>query len=224
MNIAIIIQARVDSKRFPEKVLKIISGKPMLWHVIERCKKVGIPIIVSTSKRSIDNPVVEIAKKSEVFYFRGSTKNVLERFYQTSKKFNLDYIIRVTADNPLVDPKLGKKIKVILQKNNFDYVGIDKNFPIGIGLEGISFKALKITMKKSTSYFEQGHVTPFIKNPKNKFNIKIIKCKQKLDHFNFSVDTPNDLKFIKSVYSNLYTKKFISIEDAITLIKKSKIT
>ena len=39
-------------------------------------------------------------------FFQGSTKNVLDRFYQSSKKYDSDYIVRVTSDCPLIDAEL----------------------------------------------------------------------------------------------------------------------
>ena len=58
MNFGIIIQARTDSNRFPTKVLQKIHEKPLLWHVIERCKLLNILIIVATTKRKIDDPII----------------------------------------------------------------------------------------------------------------------------------------------------------------------
>ena len=49
----VIIQARTDSTRFPKKVLEPIEGKPLLWHVIQRCKGINERVIVSTIGQSI---------------------------------------------------------------------------------------------------------------------------------------------------------------------------
>ena len=95
MKKAIIIQVRMDSKRFHQKALRPIVGKPLLWHVIERSKRINIPIIVATTNRTIDDSIVEVTENCAVDCFRGSSEDVLDRYYQAAKKYSLDQIFRV---------------------------------------------------------------------------------------------------------------------------------
>ena len=140
-KIVIFIQARTDSKRFPCKVLAPICGKPLLWHVIERAKKIEHnEIVILTTKREIDDRIVEIAKKCGVSYFRGTKDNVLDRFYKAALRFKANVIIRITADCPLIDPKICNKVIKKFFKGNFDYVTTDeKTFPKGTDTECFNF-------------------------------------------------------------------------------------
>ena len=115
MKIGIIIQARTDSNRLPKKVLKIINHQSILSQVINQCKKMNLDIIVATTKRKKDDPIIEIAKKMKVKFFRGSKDDVLDRYYQTAKKFNLDKIIKIISDCPFIDPKESMKVVKILK-------------------------------------------------------------------------------------------------------------
>ena len=56
-NIGILVFARSNSKRLPNKVLKKILNKSLLEIVLIRVKKVSgkIPIIVNTSQRKSDD-------------------------------------------------------------------------------------------------------------------------------------------------------------------------
>jgi spore coat polysaccharide biosynthesis protein SpsF len=122
MEKAAIIQVRMDSSRFPGKAIKLISGKPLLWHVIERSKKIGIPVIVATTNRKIDDPIIDVTESCNVDIFRGSFEDVLDRYFQAAKKFQVKKIFRISADTPLIDSRFCKKIVEALDKNDVDYV------------------------------------------------------------------------------------------------------
>ena len=224
-KVVVMIQARTDSSRFPKKVLSIIEGKPMLWHVINRIKKMKCDeIVVVTTKRRKDDEIATISKKSKVKCYRGKTNNVLDRFYQASLKFKAEIIIRITADCPLIDPIQSKKVLNVFSKGDFDYVSNDsKTIPNGLDTECFSFLALKEAWKKSKLKSEKEHVTPYIwKNPK-KFKIFTVhnKDRKKREHMRWSVDYKNDLEFVEEVYSKLYHKKEVfSMNDILNLLKK----
>lgn len=216
MESAVIIQARTDSSRFPQKVLKKLNSKPVLWHVIERSKEIGIPVIVSTTNRPIDHSILDIAKTCNVETFCGSTDDVLDRFYQTAVKFSLKNIIRVTADNPLIDPNIGKEILKIIDSSDVDYAVIDKNFPIGLGMEGFNFETLEKTWKLATNQDEREHVTKYMQNS-SLFNVKTIHSPKKYSHYRFTIDTLEDFHFMQKLFSTFsdntkyYTNELVQI-------------
>ena len=221
----ILIQARTDSSRLPRKVLALIEGKPMLWHVINRIKKMKCgQLVVVTTKRKMDDEIETIAKKTKVKCFRGEKNNVLDRFYQASLKFKADVIIRITADCPLIDPNESQKVLNTFLKGDYDYVSNDsETIPNGLDTECFSFHALKKVWKEAKLKSEKEHVTSHIlKNPK-KFKIIMIhnKDKKKRNHLRWSVDYQKDLDFVRKIYSKLYTKrKLFTINDIFNLLKK----
>jgi len=222
MNISIIIQARCNSGRFPNKILKKLNSKSILWHVIERCKIMNLPIIVSTTNQSIDDPIIKIAKECEVNFFRGSTNDVLDRFYQTAKKFSLDFIIRITADCPLIDPIESGKVIDSLKTGNYDYVALDDTtYPDGLDTEGFSFKSLEKSWNKSKLSSEREHVTPYIKDAKNGFKLYLIKFHKNYSKYRLTVDYPDDFQLIQNIYSKLYHGNIFFIDEIINIIKKN---
>ena len=112
METAIILQARLGSKRFPGKVLKKINGKTILEYTIERLKKTKLSrnIIVATTKREEDQKIIKVAKKTNCHTFRGSTNNVLNRYYKAAVYYKVKNIVRVCSDCPLIDPKIINKV------------------------------------------------------------------------------------------------------------------
>ena len=91
MKTIAIIQARMGSKRLPGKVLEQIEKKPMLYHIVDRVKRVSQieDIVIATSNEKTDEPIVDFCVSNSIKYFAGSENNVLDRFYQAANKYNI---------------------------------------------------------------------------------------------------------------------------------------
>ena len=139
-----IIQKR--SKR-SNKVLLKLGKKTILEHVIERVKKVNFTkkIIIATTIKKKDEKIAQLAKINNCFFFKGSEKNVLQRYYECSKKFKLNTIIRICSDSPFIDPKIIDKAYKIFSKKKYDYVSniVKPSYPAGMSVEIFNFKSLK---------------------------------------------------------------------------------
>lgn len=202
-----IIQARMNSKRLPGKVMKIINNKPMIYWVITNIKKVKLydGIILALPKNSNKDKIIyNYVKKnfSNMLFYFGSEKNVLDRYYKAAQKFKAKIISRVTADDPLKDPKIISESLKFFLKSKLDYYSntIDQSFPIGLDIEHFNFKTLKKIKFKAKSYYDKEHVTTYIKSNPEMFNFKNFYYKINLSNFRFTVDTKKDLKNIKKIF------------------------
>src|SRR5690554_2963193 len=117
---AVIVQARMSSSRFPGKSLELIGDKPLLYYVVKRLEITGLPVIVATSSDTSDDVLADYLQGQNINVFRGSLLNVLNRYIATAETFEIEEIIRVTADNPLVDIVYLKKALSLFEK--FEYV------------------------------------------------------------------------------------------------------
>ena len=168
----IMIQARLGSNRLPKKTIAKIQDKPVIWHVINRVKKIKNvkQIVLITTTGDSDKILLDVAKQQNIFGFTGSENDVLKRHYDCAVKFNADPIIRITGDCPLIDPKLSSDILQFYLDNDFDYVSntINPTFPDGLDTEIFSFSALEKAHLQSKLPSEREHVTTyFTKNIKN---------------------------------------------------------
>ncbi|MBI2045172.1 glycosyltransferase family protein [Candidatus Pacearchaeota archaeon] len=225
--IAAIIQCRLGSTRLPNKIFMKIEGKTILDHLIERVKKSKYieRIIIATTTKKIDDRVVEFSRKNSFDYYRGSESDVLDRFYQTAKKFNVDTIVRVTPDNPMIDPKvMDFVIKKFLEYKYLDYasnVYPTQTFPNGLDTEVFSFKALKYLWGKTKDRVDREHVTFYIKNHPTEFKTYCIKSKVNLSSIKVSVDRNKDLIFVKKIFKELYKNgEIFYLEDITKLLRK----
>jgi len=223
-KVGIFIQARTNSKRFPKKVLAKIENKPMIFHVINRIKKIkNVEIFLLTTNGHEDDILEKIAEKNKVGVFRGSKNDVLRRYYECGLKNKIDIIIRITGDCPLIDPKIILKMLNIFNNNKLDYVTnrLPPTFPDGLDVEIFSFNTLKKVHEKSKLRSEREHVTPFI--TKNSKSFKIFNFKNSIDYSNlrWTVDEKNDLKLIRKIYKKLNHKKQFYMEDVLKIVKNN---
>jgi spore coat polysaccharide biosynthesis protein SpsF len=221
----IIIQARTGSSRLPGKVLSKIQSKSMIWHVINRVKKVKNvdQIILATSTNFTDKPLVKIAEKENILVFTGSTNDVLDRYYQASLEFNADPIIRITGDCPLIDPKLITKMLDFFQHEKYDFISnsINPTYPDGLDVSIFSFNALKVSWKKANLQSEREHVVPYITKNKKLFKIFSYENSENLSNYRWTVDEKNDLTFVRKIYHLMKPKTIFYSNDILKIIKQN---
>jgi spore coat polysaccharide biosynthesis protein SpsF (cytidylyltransferase family) len=212
----LITQARTGSSRLPGKVLKEINGKSLLQIHLERlkkCKQVS-KIIVATTIEKEDTIIYNNALEWGFEASRGSESDVLDRFYQALKNEKAHWIVRVTSDCPLLDPKLVDDIISFAYKNDYDYVsnGLIEMFPDGQDVEVFKFSALEKAWKNSKLNSEREHVTPYIRNNadgkgENMFTTINYHCKNDYSHIRMTVDEPRDFDLMNYLIQNLGTNR-----------------
>ena len=222
--IGCIIQARMGSTRLPNKIMKVIDGmNPSLLYTINQLKNTSNieKIVVATTSLEEDDVVEEFCSKNNIDVYRGSSENVLDRFYNCSKKFDFKIIVRITADCPLIDPKIVDSFIESFIEENYDYVHnfIPRTFPDGIDIEVFSFTSLKIAWKNAVLPSEKEHVTPYFRNNHDKFKIKNIVNDEDLSNYRITLDYEEDLRLLREIISRIKHRP-IFLRDVISLLKK----
>ena len=224
MVVGCIVQARMGSTRLPGKVLMNADEKtPILYHVItqlQNCKFLD-KIVIATTELKEDDKIEEFADSMSIDCFRGSSNDVLERYYRCAQKFSLSIIVRITADNPLIDPTLVDDVINIFNSNSFDYVSNAhiRSFPHGTETEVFSFNALEKAWKNAKTNYEKEHVTPYLYNNPDKFNIFNVIYKENISYLRWTVDNVDDLKLVQIILSKI-KKRPILMNDIIELFSK----
>ena len=222
--IGCIIQARMGSSRLPKKVMKKIDNDlTVLDYVIEQIKssKNIEKIIVATTILEEDNIISDYLYSHKYEVFRGSSDDVLDRFYQCAKKFSIDTIVRITADNPLIDPKIIDIAVEEYKNGKYDLVTntLKRTFPFGTEVEVFSFRILEKAWQNAKKPSEREHVTPFIRDPQNKFFLSNITHQKNLSHLRYTIDEIDDLKLVKEIIKNISTRPIL-IQNIIKLYKQ----
>jgi|TARA_Y100000294_G_scaffold121085_1_gene112486 spore coat polysaccharide biosynthesis protein SpsF len=222
-QLALIIQARMRSTRFPNKVISDLSGAPLIERILQRVKKVKKigKIIIATTKRKDDDILVEIAESNKVEVFRGSENDLVDRYYQAIKGKNITHILRLPADNPLPDPSEYNRLINYHLKTDNDFSSNICNFmkngyPDGFGVEIFTVDSLKKIWRNEKRKKFREHIAlnyyDYKKDKKNlKFNFKIgtVKCPKKISRpkLVFDVNYYKDYLFIRQIYEYFLPKK-----------------
>ena len=201
INILAIVQARANSKRLPNKVLKKINGKSIIEILLNRLSqsKTIDKIVLSTGKDRVNDELENLVENLGFDVFRGSNNDVLSRFYYTALKYNAKSIVRITGDCPLTDYTIVDSLINYFKSNNIEYASNTNppTFPDGLDVEAFSFSALKEAFHYSDGQ-EREHVTPYmVKNHKlKKYNL-INNADLSLERW--TVDYQEDFILIKNI-------------------------
>jgi glutamate-1-semialdehyde aminotransferase/spore coat polysaccharide biosynthesis protein SpsF (cytidylyltransferase family) len=185
------------------KILKKIKNKAIIEILLKRLQKSKEldKIIIACTKNPNDQKIIKFCKKNKIKYYAGSENNVLNRFFNAAKKYNISNIVRITSDCPLVDGKLVDELIIQYKQKNCDYASnvIDPSFPDGLDVEVFSYNALKERNNKSVDKNEQEHVTTNLKINKKfkKFNLKL---KKNFSKIRITLDNNYDLYIINKVF------------------------
>lgn len=226
MKTIAIIQARISSTRLPGKVLMPLAGISVLEHVIARVRrseKVS-DVIVATSTKKNDLRIAEFCEKFNVKVFCGSEEDVLDRFYQASRLSDPAHIVRITADCPMIDPKI---IDIIVDrhlKGGLDYTSntIRPTYPDGEDAEVFKMSVLDNAWKNAKLPSEREHVTPYIRNNPQVFKLFNVEYKTDLSGKRWTLDEKSDYEFLKEVFAGLYPRDpFFGMEDVLRFLEKN---
>lgn len=224
MHVSAFIQARMGSTRLPGKVLKPVLDHPLLYYVIERLKLSNEVdnIIVVTTTQTADDAIASFCQSSHIACFRGAEEDVLSRFYHAAVDYPTDLIVRITADCPLIDPKIIDQM--LREYSQCDYCSntIHRTFPRGFDVEIFSFNALQQAFQHAASASEREHVTPYIYTHPDMFRVKNFSNVdgKDLSHYRLTVDTPEDFALIQLILECFPNNVDFSLQDVIKLLKK----
>lgn len=223
MRVGYLITARLKSTRLPRKLLREIKGKPVISHMIDRLKlaKHVDQIIICTSSKPQDAPLMDIAEENGVSCFCGDPDDVIARLYSASALHGLDYILNITGDCPFVDPIYADKVVEEFVRTDADLIRVF-DLPHGAFSYGISPASLKkvIEIKENTDtevwgrYFTDTDLFTVVDmEVENDFHRK--------PHLRMTLDYPEDLAFFEAVFDYLYVPGAVfSLDDILQLLEK----
>jgi len=195
----------MNSTRLPKKAIADLGGRPTIQYLIERLKKSteADEIILCTTEFEEDNILCEIAEKSGIKYFRGSSEDKLLRWHGACQKYNVEFFVNVDGDDLFFDVGLAD---LCLKQGKESSTPID--FIDGRGLYndvyGISYSSLDVVCKtkkdKDTEF-----IRPHFINPPDRFStqkIKDVPEKYKKQNIRMTLDYEEDLLFFRNVVNH----------------------
>jgi spore coat polysaccharide biosynthesis protein SpsF len=204
---AVIVQARMQSSRLPNKVMLKLANHTVLQHVLDRCASIsGVDLVCCATTDGTDTDIVAAeAKRCNAEVFRGSQEDVLDRYYQSAKMVGADIILRVTSDCPLIDPHVCSSVLNLLKEKSLDYAcnNMSQEWPHGLDCEAFTFSQLEQAAQQAIDPFEREHVTPWIRNNQNIKKASLPGPKGKFVKQRWTLDFPEDYEFLQAIFSYL---------------------
>ncbi len=224
LNAAIVVQARMGSSRLPGKTLKTLAGRRMLRHVVNRLAAAPVagPLVVATSNHPGDDFIASWCEAAEVDCFRGSEDDVLDRFRRAAEPLDVDYIVRATADNPLVwEGAVGHLGRIIIEQR-CQYVSYTHHMPLGLALEVFTKETLLRAAAEATEPHHREHVTAYIYDNRDRFDCLWISPPKELEGgFRLTIDTEEDFELMRQIYDRLYVPgEVLPTAEAVALLRR----
>lgn len=238
-KVVAIIQGRMSSSRLPGKILADISGQPMLSRVMIRTSRAKTldQIIFATTTDASDDPVAEYCDLAGLDYTRGSLFDVLDRYYQTALHAKADVVVRITADCPVIDSELIDNVVNTLLEDEYDFVcnrlPHQRTYPIGLDVEACTFKILKKAWKEAKEPQHREHAMPYFYegvqlsalsrqlsegiSPRG-FKVALLNHVTDFGDYRWTVDTPEDLEFMREVYKRFDGRDDFSWKEVLDLV------
>jgi len=229
MKTGAVVQARTSSTRLPGKVLKDLpygSGITVLQQVIRRLKRAAKldDFVIATTIDKADAAIVNLSEKENVKWFKGSTDDVLERYYAAAKENDLDIVVRITSDCPCIDPEVVDLVveRHIASKNDYTSNIRHRTFPHGLDTEVFNFGVLEKSHQRAKKPSEREHVTSYIYNNPQIFNLGEVRAEEAFygPDIRITLDTSEDYVLLCAVFDYLYqANEFFGTEDIIKLFR-----
>jgi spore coat polysaccharide biosynthesis protein SpsF len=201
---AIVLQARLDSSRLPGKSLLLLDGKPLVFRVMEALNNVPCDIRVLACPEDSFKAFEPLAAAAGFQIHCGPKEDVLERYCQVIRRFNIDRVIRATADNPFVFADAAAAINAEAIEQNADYAGYG-GLPLGAGVESVNAAALLEAASKSASEYDHEHVCPYLYNNEGAFKLhrRTAPPQWQGKNIRLTVDTQEDYQRAVKLYAAL---------------------
>ena len=222
-----ILQARMTSSRLPGKVLADLHGQPMIVRQIERLRRAKLMdgLVVATSADASDDPLVELLEglPDPVPVVRGSLDDVLSRFVAVMDQYQPDVVVRLTADCPLASPAVVDKVISAFVESGADYVSntMTPTFPDGLDVEVVRASVVREVASVAVDPPEREHVTLGVYRRHEQYRVENVAGSVDLSALRWTVDTPEDLAFVRRVYEELYPMNpAFDVEDVLALLER----
>lgn len=211
------IQARSTSQRFPRKVFEKIGNQTMLQHVTTHCKRAA-DYLNKGINTPLDAQVVllvpegdEIVTRAErlgVEVLEGPEDDVLTRYASAARAKKADFVVRITADCPLIPPFLISKHVMLAVEKGYDYLSNVfeemRTAPDGFDCEVLSAQLMAYLDQYAVTKEYREHVTLMVRRePPRSSKIGCVVSYLDLSGVKLSVDTPEDLERVRAQHAHV---------------------
>jgi spore coat polysaccharide biosynthesis protein SpsF len=228
MKFGSLIPIRLASERLPGKAIKKVCGKPLVCHLLDRVFsskyiKNKLDVVVCTTKDRSDDILVDIVENYGASVFRGSTDDIIKRFYEAILKYDFDYIIQVDGDDILCATEyMDLTMDALIKDDSLDIVTC-VGLPLGVASKSFTKNAIKRVFDYyQTNRNDTGFIYYFTKTGLcNQKTIEPISDEHVLNSARLTLDYQEDLDVFTNVIQALYPSGVLQRLDKIVAYLRS---
>lgn len=222
---AILLLARLDSRRLPGKGLMDLGGRPVLGRAIDRLKRCHhvSTLVLATTDRAVDDPLEDFARAEGIGCFRGDAMDVAKRCADACDAFELDWFIRICGDSPFADPAVVDQVSEAFLAGSPDIATnvYPRSFPVGASAEAVSKNAMDKILSATPDLAFREHVTLYAYEHADRFDIvSVLPDDLGYEAQSIAVDTPEDLNRARKLIDRLADPDTATLEEILLELPK----
>lgn len=202
-----------------------LGNSSVLQYVVDRtslCKEID-EIWLATTCEPQDDALYSFASEIGINCLRGSTDDVLDRYFSIAQITAADGVLRITADCPFIDPNILSDVVRGFKTGLYDYFGLGGYFPDGLDCSIYSRSALEIAWRNAVRKSDREHVGPFIEGNPDNFRLGSLTrfTDPKVAEYRWTIDEEVDYEFLKTVLLHLTDKLHFNSDDVISVLTRN---
>ncbi|MDR2717665.1 MAG: spore coat protein [Treponema sp.] len=203
-NLAVVLQARIDSSRLPGKSLLPLGKGTVISCVMEALNRVPAQLRVLACPEDSAAAFAPLADETGFTLFAGPKDDVLGRYCRALREFSIQRVIRATGDNPFVCADAAAAINAEALALNADYAGYS-GLPLGAGVESVSAAALLRAEAETAAPYEREHVCPYLYAHPELFSLHrpLAPLRWQGVDIRLTIDTREDYERAQTLYAAL---------------------
>jgi len=204
-RIAAIVAARMKSSRLKQKAILPIQGMSSIERCLDNCLKFPYvdEVILATSSLDEDSVLGEYTLKGRAKFWQGDPEDVISRYLGACERYNIDVVVRVTGDCPVVSPEIAEFILKSHFESGADFTEC-RRFAVGANSQIYNVEALKrvIQLVGKADYSE--HMTLYMTNNPNIFKVNYVDLPEELIRdYRLTLDYQEDLDMFNELFKRL---------------------
>jgi spore coat polysaccharide biosynthesis protein SpsF len=226
MSVVGVIQARMGSTRLPGKVMLPLDGAHVIEHDIRRAQATQAvdEVVVATTFHPQDDIVARYAARAGASVYRGSEDDVLGRIHGAATAHDADVVVRLTGDNPFVEPRLISEVATRVAERDLDYASnkVERTWPLGVDAEAFTFESFDRVEREATEAHQREHVTPYY-HEQGDFDRENVTIEDVYREHPFeagpelrlTLDEPSDYEVYRDIYESVDYDEILDVRDAV---------
>jgi glutamate-1-semialdehyde 2,1-aminomutase/spore coat polysaccharide biosynthesis protein SpsF len=221
---AVVVQARMGSSRLPGKVMLDLAGKPVLAHVLERCRRIAQAdvVVCATTDTPASEPIERLARACGAEVFRGSEEDVLARHLGAARAVGATVVVRITSDCPLIDPEICDEVVRLRASRGADFASnnLQRSFPHGLDCEAFTIDALAEAAARATDHDDRQHVTPWMRRAAHLTHANLASGDASLTSHRWTLDYAEDLAYLRALFAEFPAGHEMRMNDILEVLAR----